>query len=151
MRRLTLDWADLEISFRDGTTDSYLDSQTGEVLSVLDGFDDEVDVGARLQRAPSRYIRIHAVDKDFARQVVARFAERERRPAMKQKLQSALAEVGGLTRALSVLREDKAAYGAYSRFEQNELLGHIEAFLARHGVGAENQAPAPELFEGLSS
>jgi hypothetical protein len=151
MRRLTLDWADLEIAFRDGSTDSHLDRDTGEVLSVLDGFDDEVDVRARLARAPSRYIRIEAVDKAFARDVVARFADRERRPAMQRKLREALAEVGGLSRALAVLREDKAAYAAYSRFEQNELLAHIEAFLAHHGVGAENQAPPPELFEGLSS
>jgi hypothetical protein len=151
MRNLPLDWADLELAFRDATTESYLDRDSGEVLSVVDGFEDEADVRQKIARQPQRYVRIHAIDKQFAMAVIARFAATEQRPKLRAALLDTLHEVGGFSRALSLLREDKAAYAAFSRFEQNEVLSHIESFLQTHHIGATTAAPPLELFEGLSS
>ena len=44
MRTLDIDWADLEIAFRDAGSESHLDTESGDVLSIVDGFDDERDL-----------------------------------------------------------------------------------------------------------
>jgi hypothetical protein len=149
MRTIDLDWADLEIAFRDASVESYFDTEGGEVLSIVEGFDDEEDLRLRVRKWPTRFVRIEAVRKEFSTEVVKRFAAREKRASLRAALDDALAAAGGLSRAMAVLRGDKSAYAAFSRFEQGELLRVIETFLAIHNVAAATVAPSPELFEGL--
>ncbi len=149
MRTLAIDWADLEIAFRDAGTESYLDTESGEVLSIVDGFDDERDLRERLSRFPGRFSRIVPVDRAFTADVVARFLLTCRGPA-KTKLGEAAAGPGGLSRFMAALREDKAASTSFSRFEQAQLLTTIETFLRGIGVSSKESAPGLELFEGLA-
>ena len=149
MRTLAIDWADLEIAFRDAGTESYLDTESGEVLSIVDGFDDERDLRERLSRFPGRFTRIVPVDRAFTDDVIARFL-RTCRGAQKTKLTEAAAGPGGLSRFMAALREDKAASSSFSRFEQAQLLTAIETFLRAHDIASKETAPGLELFEGLA-
>jgi len=54
LRTLEIDWADLEIAFRDNVSgvDSFLDLETGEVVAIID----ENDLDARnVAREPERF------------------------------------------------------------------------------------------------
>jgi hypothetical protein len=149
MRTLDIDWADLEIAFRDAGTESYLDLDSGEVLSIVDGFDDERDLRERLARFPGRFARIVPVDRAFTSAVVDRFVQSQR-GAMKKKLAEAFDGPGGLSRVMAVLRDDKSTMASFARLEQAELLKTIELWLKAWNVSSAETAPALELFEGLA-
>ncbi len=149
MRTLDIDWADLEIAFRDGGSESFLDLTTGEVVTIVEGFEDERDIRDRLARQPQRYARIPPVDKAWSMALIAQFASKQR-GSLRQQLQEAQDGVGALSRCTTVLRDDKAASSSWARFEQAALLKHIEAFLAEHDVSCREAAPHLELFENFS-
>lgn len=149
MKTLAIDWADLEIAFRDAGCESHLDTGSGEVLSIVDGFDDERDLRERLARFPGRFVRIVPVDKQWSTEVLHRFIARQRGP-LKEALVEAVRGAGALSRSMAVLKDQRGAWASYSRFEQAELLKHIEEFLGAHGVKTEEAAPGLELFEGLA-
>ncbi len=149
MRTLNIDWADLEIAFRDAGTESYLDLDGGEVLSIVDGFDDERDLRERLARFPGRFARIVPVDRAFTSAVVARFVASQK-GATKKKLAEAFDGPGGLSRVMSVLRDDKHAMSSFARVEQAELLKTIETWLKAQNVSSTENAPGLELFEGMA-
>jgi hypothetical protein len=149
MRTIDIDWADVEIAFRDAGTESWLDRESGDVLSIVDGFDDERDLRERLARFPGRFVRIVPVDRAFTSSVVERFIGRQK-PAVARALREAFAGAGGLSRVMAVLRDDKALLQSFSRYEQAELLRRIEQFLAEHGLASSGEAPNLELFEGTA-
>jgi hypothetical protein len=149
MRTVEIDWADLEIAFRDAGTESYLDRDSGEVVSIVDGFDDERDLRDRLARFPGRFVRIVPVDRAFSARVVDRFLAAQK-GATARRLREAFAGAGGLSRVMAALREDKALLQSFARYEQAELLKTIEAFLTAHGLSSAAEAPGLELFEGVA-
>jgi hypothetical protein len=149
MKTLDIDWADLEIAFRDAGSESHLDTVNGEVISIVDGFDDERDLRERLARFPGRFVRIVPVDTQWSTAVLHRFVARQK-GRLKEDLVDAISGAGALSRATAVLKDHKSAWTAYSRFEQAELLKHIEQFLDAHGLQSEEAAPGLELFEGLA-
>jgi hypothetical protein len=149
MKTLDIDWADLEIAFRDAGSESHLDTVNGEVISIVDGFDDERDLRERLARFPGRFVRIVPVDTQWSTAVLHRFVARQK-GRLKEELVDAVSGAGALSRATAVLKDHKSAWTAYSRFEQAELLKHIEQFLDEHGLESEEAAPGLELFEGLA-
>ncbi len=149
MRTLDIDWADLEIAFRDAGSESHLDTESGDVLSIVDGFDDERDLRERLARFPGRFLRIPPVDKQWSTDVLQRFVARQRGP-LKLALVDAISGAGALSRATAILKDNKSGWATFSRFEQDELLKHIEGFLQEHQLSSAEAPPALELFEGLS-
>lgn len=152
MRTLDIDWADLEIAFRDATgAESWLDRDSGEVVTVVEGFEDERDVRERIKRFPGRFLRVEPLDASFTRDVLAVFIARLARGPRQALLEAAATGPGGIARAMALLREDKPTLAAFSRFEQSELVRRIEAFLARHGLRSGTTPPPPELFEGIAS
>lgn len=150
MRTLDIDWADLEIAFRDATgARSWLDRETGEVLTLMPGFDDEADLQGKLRTFPDRFAALSPVDKQFTRDVVHAFIERTS-GALKKQLHDAEGGPGGLSRAMTLLKEDKGTWARFARFEQEQLMAHIERFLEGQGIKAGSRAPTPDLFEGLA-
>lgn len=150
-RTLDFDWADLELAFRDATgAESYIDRDSGEVLTLVKGFDDEKDIRDKLKRYPERFVRIQPLDKSFTLQALRAFTERQT-GALRSKLDDAIAggSAGSIARAMAVLKEDKAALAAFARTEQSELVRAVEQFLARHGLKSGTAPPSPDLFEGM--
>lgn len=150
MRTLDIDWADLEIAFRDGSgAKSWLDKETGAVLTLVPGFDDEADLRGKLRAFPDRFATLAPVDKRFTQGVLRAFIEASA-GALKGQLDQAAAGPGGLRRALALLKDDRTAWARFARLEQQALMGHIERFLEEQGIKAGSRAPAPDLFEGLA-
>lgn len=150
MRTLDIDWADLEIAFRDATgAKSWLDRETGEVLTLMPGFDDEADLKGKLRTFPDRYAELRPVDKPFTVAVVHAFIGKTA-GVLQQQLREAEAGPGGLARSMSLLKEDKGTWARFARFEQEQLVAHIERFLEGQGIKAGKSAPAPDLFEGMA-
>lgn len=151
MRTLDIDWADLEIAFRDATgSESWLDRDSGEVLTVIAGFDDERDVREKLKRYPGRFVRVLPLEASFTREVLDAFIARLEKGRRRKALEDASAGPGGIARTMALLREDKPTLAAFARFEQSELVRRIEAFLADNGLRSGTTPPSPELFEGLA-
>jgi hypothetical protein len=152
MRTLDIDWADLELAFRDATgAESWLDRESGEVLTVVKGFDDERDIREKLKRSPQRFVRVQPLDASFTRDVLAAFIARLAPGRTKKELEEAAEGPGGIARTMALLKGDKPTLAAFARFEQAELVRRVEAFLAGHGIKSGTEPPAPDLFEGLPS
>jgi hypothetical protein len=152
MRTLDIDWADLELAFRDATgAESWLDQESGEVLTLVRGFDDERDVKDKLKRFPGRFIKLVPLDKSFTHDALFAFTAHQK-GALAKKLHEALHDgPGAIARAMAVLHDDKPALTSWARFEQAELVKRVEEFLAGHGLRAGSEPPAPDLFEGMAS
>lgn len=149
MRTLDVDWLDLELAFRDATgTESYLDLDSGEVVSVVPGFSDEAELKDIIARDPERYVLLEPIDTRFARDVMRRFTERMPEGTLRRRLFAAERKTGAYTRSLAILREDEAVLASYHRFEQAAFWDHVERYLSERGVAPETPAPGVELFEG---
>jgi hypothetical protein len=149
---LDVDWADLELAFRDATgTENYLDLNTGEVVSVVPGFSDEAELREEIGREPARYLDLHPVDTAFAREAMTAFVKQLPRAELRTKLEVALHhKTGGLTRAMEHLRADAAQLAAWHRWEQARFWRHVDEVLRGAGVKPQSPPPAVELFEGAS-
>ncbi|MCC7070598.1 MAG: hypothetical protein IT383_04705 [Deltaproteobacteria bacterium] len=148
MRTLDIDWADLELAFRDATgAKSWLDRETGEVLTLVPGFDDEADLKGKLRTSPQRFAPLAPVDTSFTLEVLRAFIERST-GTLKRQLDEAATGPGGLARAMALLKGDGTTWARFARLEQQALMARIERFLAEQGIQAGTSAPAPDLFEG---
>lgn len=150
MRQLDVDWADLELAFRDATgTENYLDTRSGEVVSILSGFDDERDLREQLVRFPGRFLRIHPLDAGFTKRVLEAFATGLPKGDLRARLDEVRHGAGGVARSMQVLHEEGRTWAQWSRFEQGELWQEVARFLVDHGIAAP-RAPTVDLFEGVS-
>jgi hypothetical protein len=151
MLRLDVDWADLELALRDAATDSYLDKESGAVVSVVVGFDDERDLRDKLARFPDRFLRLPPLEAAFTRDALRAFAERVDDKGLRKKLQQATEGKGGVATGIALLKADARLWAAFARFEQGELWERLQQFLKQSGVAPASPPPAVELLEGVLS
>ncbi len=150
MRTLDVDWNDLELAFRDATgTESYVDTQTGDVVTVVPGFDDEADLRRHLENEPARFLRVPPIDAGHARAVMRAFISTLPASKAKTRLTAASHGAGALTRCVALLRAEEELLIHYYRYEQSAFWQHIEAFLEDAGIKPLNEAPDVDLFEGV--
>lgn len=152
MRTLQVDWADLEIAFRDGTgAESFLDKETGDVVVLMKGFDDEPELRQKISRSPGRFLKLPVLDARFTKDVLHAFIDHMQAGGRKSELAEAEQGAGGLARTMQILRADKPLFASFSRFEQGELLKRVEEFLVDHDIKPSDEPPAVDLFEGLGT
>jgi hypothetical protein len=150
VQQLEVDWADLELAFRDATgTENYLDTRSGAVVSILSGFDDERDLRDQLVRFPGRFLRIAPLDAGFTKRVLEAFATSLPKSELRARLDEVRHGAGGVARSIQVLHEEARTWAQWSRFEQGELWQEVARFLVAHGIAAP-RAPTVDLFEGVS-
>ncbi len=150
MRTLDVDWNDLELAFRDATgTESYVDTQSGEVITVVPGFEDEADLRRHLENEPARFLHIPPIDAGYARAVMRAFISTLPASSAKEKLRAASHGAGALTRCVALLRSEEALLMGYYRFEQSAFWQHVEAFLDDAKIQPMQEAPDVDLFEGV--
>ncbi len=151
MRQLDVDWADLELAFRDATgTENYLDTESGAVMSILSGFDDERDLRDQLKRFPTRFIRLHPLDAGFTKKVLAAFAAHLPNGELRARLTEVGHGAGGLSSSIRILHEESRTWAQWARFEQGELWQEVQAFLQAHDLKAATMPPIVDLFEGIA-
>lgn len=149
MRKLDVDWADLELAFRDATgAESYLDLESGEVETIVPGFLDEQELRDRVRQEPQRFVHLEPLDTGFTRSALEAFVATLPSGSERRALEAAQRKVGGLTRAMELLEHSTSTLEAFHRFEQGCLWAHIEGVLRSAGVVPCSVAPSVELFEG---
>lgn len=152
MRKVDVDWLDVELAFRDTTaTESFLDQRSGEVVSIVPGFPDEIELRALITRESAYFLRLTAVDTAFARDVMRRFVRRMPEGTLQRRLVALQQKTGAYTRSLALVKQDAGLYASFHRFEQTLFWDHVENYLAEAGVAPLSRPPGVELFEGPSS
>jgi hypothetical protein len=148
---LDVDWADLELAFRDATgTENYLDLKTGEVVSVVPGFSDEAELREEIAREAHRFWLLTPVDVSFTRAVMEAFVSSLSSGLFQRKLKNAFSRSGGLTRCMELLKDDGPMLAQWHRFEQSRFWRHVMDALREAKVEPYSPPPAVELFEGTS-
>lgn len=148
MRKVDVDWLDVELAFRDTTaTESFLDQRSGEVFSVVPGFPDEVELRGLIAREAKHFLRLMPVDTAFARDVMRRFVERMPEDTLQRRLVALQRKTGAYTRCLALLKQDAGLYASFHRFEQTLFWDHVENYLADAGISPMSRPPGVELFE----
>jgi hypothetical protein len=151
MRQLDVDWADLELAFRDATgTENYLDTESGAVMSILSGFEDERDLRDQLKRFPQRFLRLLPLDAGFTKKVLAAFTAHLQHGDLRARLADVGQGAGGLSSSIRILHEDTRTWAQWARFEQGELWQEVQAFLVAHDIRAASLPPTVDLFEGIA-
>ena len=108
---------DLEIAYRDTTgTESYIDSNTGEVISVVPEFADEQELREMIQLAGDRYVKIAPVSTQFSQFVLESFIAQMKTEDIGMQLADEGNETGSYARCMRILRNDKEALQLYYRF-----------------------------------
>ena len=148
---LDVDWADLELAFRDTTgTENYLDLRTGDVLSIVPGFSDEAELRRDIAREAERFLDLHPVEVDFTRRAMSSFVDSLPESIERRKLANAFSRAGGLTRCMELLRDDGPRLARWHRFEQAHFWRHVHEVLRLAGIEPYSPPPAVELFEDTS-
>lgn len=148
MRKVDVDWLDVELAFRDTTaTESFLDQRSGEVFSVVPGFPDELELRALIARESMHFLRLKPVDTAFARDVMRRFVERMPAGTLQRRLLALQSKTGAYTRSLALLQQDAGLFASFHRFEQTLFWDHVERYFAEAGVEPLSRPPGVELFE----
>ena len=148
MRKVDVDWLDVELAFRDTTaTESFLDQRSGEVFSVVPGFPDEAELRGLIAREAVHFVRLTPVDTAFARDVMRRFVERMPADTLQRRLVALQRKTGAYTRCLALLKQDAGLYASFHRFEQSLFWDHVESYLAEVGIEPVSRPPGVELFE----
>jgi hypothetical protein len=150
VQTVDIDWADLELAFRDGSgTENHLDRLSGAVMAIVAGYADEEDLRELLARKPERFVRITPIDARFGRAVLSAFIAQLAGGVLKKRLSDLEDTPGGYSACIEVLKSDKPSWAAFARFEQAQLIERIEAFLADQGLLSTSPAPEVDLFEGM--
>ncbi len=131
----TVDWSDLEIAFRDGSTgiDSFLDLQRAEVVVLLDDDDEE---RASVLRHPERFVAIPQLSRDSALQILQDFVGQLGPSPQRQRLLQALKSPSPYMDATSVLTSTEVLRRRYELFEERAVLKHIRLWLESLGTQA---------------
>ncbi len=147
--KLDVDWVDLELAFRDATgTENLLDLESGEVLCIVPGFEDEGELRDLIGKDPGRYLELSPVDVGFARTVMRDFLATLPGGPLREELAAGFKKTGGLTRCMELLDNDASTRGAYHRYEQARFWAHVDDVLRYAGVEPQSAPPTVDLFEG---
>lgn len=133
LKTLDIDWADLEIAYRDGSTgiESYLDRETGEVINV---FDREQPEWGLVRRQPERYLRVPGYRSEEARAVLRGYVQQLDASALRAALERALQEPAGLSRCSDILSESAQRLDDFARFEERAIYERLLLWLGALGI-----------------
>jgi len=146
LRTLDIDWADLEIAFRDNVSGvkSYLDLETGEVVAIIDERDLDADSVAR---EPERFEDIPGFTREEGLEVLHAFVDELPPGEQRDELRSLVGQPGALARCMERLAADVHLFNNYCMFEELCIYERLMLWLAAMGVNARHPPPAgPTLF-----
>jgi hypothetical protein len=140
LKTLDIDWADLEIAYRDSSTgiESYLDRETGEVLNV---FDREQPEWGLVRRQPERFLRVPGYRSDEARAVLRGFVQQLHASATRATLERALQEPAALSRCSEILSQSAQLLDDFAHFEERAIYERLLLWLGALGICAEQPPP----------
>ena len=151
MNELSVDWHELELAFREvSETQNYFDLRSGSVVSGVRGYEDEDEIQTLIEQHPLHFKKIEPLDAAFTRSVLVAFLPQVSQKKLRAELELALKGPAGLTRSLSVLKNDGKFVSQYQRYEQELFWSRVHQFLKSCDVKPVNRAPEPELFHEVA-
>ncbi|MFH1808031.1 MAG: UPF0158 family protein [Pseudomonadota bacterium] len=140
LKTLEIDWADLEIAYRDSTTgiESFLDRETGEVVTVFDR--DQPEWGL-VRRQPERYLRVPGYRCEEARAVLRGFVQQLHEGETRSALEGALQSPAALSRCSEILAENALLLDDFAHFEERAIYERLMLWLGALGICAEQPPP----------
>jgi hypothetical protein len=145
MKKLRINLEDLKLALEgDGfgadVAGHFLDTETGEVLTLCRDWEDYEELSARLDAGlGGRYRRIEPLKSGQSFRVMEDFAASLPESPLKSRLQDALTRSKPFRRFKDVLHSDMAVRDQWFAFQDDALAGHVTAWLEAMGVAAELQ------------
>lgn len=132
-----LDWSDLEIAFRDGSTgiESFLDLQRAEVVVLLD---EDKQERASVLRHPDRFIAIPQLSRASALEILKNFVEQLGPSPQRQRLLQALKSPSPYMSTTQLLLRTQVLRQRFERFEEGAVLKHIRVWLKQIGLNVRS-------------
>ncbi len=142
MRKLKVDMSELEFAFEDSSPESchYLDSETGEILLIMDDFDNEESgkLSKEMEANPGRYIEIPKAQSYEGYEDMADFADTVEDHNLQEKLAIALNGKGAFRRFKDVLFDYPKEREEWFEFKSKRLRQRIKEWLEDEGLEVQD-------------
>lgn len=141
LRTLDIDWAELEVAYRDSAAgmQSYLDTASGELLDTHDPADSE-----QLAADPDRFAPVPVFSARDGIEVLRAFVEQLPQGPDRRLLARAARGPGALARCEVVLARAPRLGSEFRLFEEQVIAERLLYWLAALGLRA--RAPHPRLY-----
>ncbi len=143
MRVIPVNWTELETAFERNASgiESFLDTRTGDVVSVTVGALDFAEQRAKVQVAPEAFIRIEPAASREQYRWMERFVGLVTDPALRERLVIAIDGKGAFRRFKDVLVSYPAERERWFSFRGDLLHWQMQKWLEREGLEAKEPAP----------
>ncbi|MEW5852111.1 MAG: UPF0158 family protein [Myxococcota bacterium] len=136
LRPLDVDMESLEIGARDASdeTQSYLDTESGEVVVILKGEPDARLLRERVRRERQRFAQVPPFGLAEERALLRQFLAQTTHGSGRALLMRLVDEPGAFHACLAALKADAALWRAWERFEMAGLRGNLVGWMAALGL-----------------
>jgi hypothetical protein len=143
MRKVTVNWTDLEIAFERNSPDieSYLDLTTGEVVSIVAGEADAHDKRARVIANAQNFARIEPASSREQYRWMEKFVSAVQDEALRERLVIAIDGKGAFRRFKDVLLNYPAERERWFSYRGELLHYNMQGWLTVMEIEAENPPP----------
>ena len=143
MRKVTINWTDLEIAFERNSPDieSYLDLTTGEVVSIVAGEADAHDKRARVIANGHNFARIDPASSREQYRWMEKFVTAVQDEALRERLVIAIDGKGAYRRFKDVLLNYPAERERWFTYRGELLHFHMQGWLDQMEIEADNPPP----------
>jgi uncharacterized protein UPF0158 len=143
MRKVTVNWTDLEIAFERNSPDieSYLDLTTGEVVSIVAGEADAHDKRARVIANGHNFARVDPASSREQYRWMEKFVTAVPDEALRERLVIAIDGKGAFRRFKDVLLNYPAERERWFTYRGELLHFHMQGWLDQMEIEADNPPP----------
>src|SRR5262245_27970905 len=143
MRKVKINWTDLEIAFERNSpeVESFLELSTGEVISVIAGEPDAQEKRARVVAKGDNFLRIEPASSREQYRWMERFVTSVADEPLRERLVIAIDGKGAFRRFKDVLLAYPAERERWFSYRAELLHWHIHNWLEEHEIAASNEPP----------
>ena len=143
MRVTPVNWTELETAFERNSPDieSFLDTRTGDVVSIVQGSLDLAEQRAKVAGSPESFVRIEPAASREQYRWMERFVTMVTDPVLKERLVIAIDGKGAFRRFKDVLVAYPAERERWFTFRGDLLHWHMQKWLERENLQAAEPAP----------
>jgi hypothetical protein len=140
---ITVNWSDLEIAFERNSPEqeSFLDLETGDLLSMADGEPDAAARRGKVAAEPSRYLRVDSASSREQYRWMERFVTSVADDALRDRLLVAIDGKGAFRRFKDVLLAFPAERERWFSYRSELLHYHMQTWMDHAGLEVANPAP----------
>jgi hypothetical protein len=152
-KRVKIDWEELTIAFEGSEFDqsSYLDLETGEVVSVMREImdSDEIDeIERRVNLEPERYRIIPSIDSSEAYDDMVKFIDTVEDRHLAELLSVAICGRGAFRRFKDVLLSYPVERERWFEFQSDLMVRRVEEWLQEIGIEPSSKRPRRHTSRG---